>query len=98
MRALACPLKGQSIQMVNSTAVGGGVAEMLNRIVPLIQELDLPIRWDLITGGNEFFAVTKAFHNALHGEPYDLPDQSFDTFLAIQGKSCPACILTPISP
>jgi trehalose synthase len=87
LRALAGRLKGRSIQMVNSTSVGGGVAEMLNRIVPLIEELDLPIRWDLITGGDDFFAVTKAFHNALHGAPYDLPDQSFDIFMAYTKKN-----------
>lgn len=82
LRALASRLKGRSIQMVNSTSVGGGVAEMLTRMVPLIEELELAIRWDLITGGDDFFAITKAFHNALHGAPYDLPDQSFKTFLA----------------
>jgi trehalose synthase len=82
LRALAAPLKGKSIQMVNSTAMGGGVAEMLNRLVPLIHELDLPIRWDVMTGGDDFFAVTKAFHNALHGGPYDLPEESFKIFLA----------------
>jgi trehalose synthase len=82
LRALAARLEGRSIQMVNSTAVGGGVAEMLVRIVPLIQELGLPIRWDVITGGDDFFAVTKAFHNALHGGAYDLPEESFKTFLA----------------
>ena len=82
MRALAARLKGRSMQMVNSTAVGGGVAEMLARIVPLMQELELDIRWDVITGGADFFAVTKAFHNALHGGAYELPDESFRTFLA----------------
>jgi trehalose synthase len=82
LRALAARLEGRSIQMVNSTAVGGGVAEMLNRIVPLLDELKLAIRWDVITGGDDFFAITKAFHNALHGERYDLPDESFKTFLA----------------
>jgi len=81
LRALAARLEGRSIQMVNSTSVGGGVAEMLNRIVPLIEELNLPIRWDVITGGDDFFAVTKAFHNALHGGSYDLPDESFQVFL-----------------
>jgi trehalose synthase len=82
LRALAARLGKRSIQMVNSTAVGGGVAEMLNRIVPLMQELDLAVRWDVITGGEDFFAVTKAFHNALQGGSYDLPDDSFKTFLA----------------
>jgi trehalose synthase len=82
LRALAARLEGRTIQMVNSTSVGGGVAEMLNRIVPLLEELNLSIRWDVITGGDDFFAITKAFHNALHGERYDLPDASFKTFLA----------------
>lgn len=81
LRALAGRLGKRSIQMVNSTAVGGGVAEMLNRIVPLLQELELSVRWDVITGGDDFFAVTKAFHNALQGGSYDLPDDSFKTFL-----------------
>jgi trehalose synthase len=82
LRALASRLKGRTVQMVNSTSVGGGVAEMLNRIVPLMEELNLSIRWDVITGGDDFFAITKAFHNALHGGRYDLPDESFETFLA----------------
>lgn len=82
LRALAASLQGHSIQMVNSTAVGGGVAEILTRLVPILQELELPIRWDVITGGNDFFEITKAMHNALHGAPYQLPPESFETFLA----------------
>lgn len=82
LRALAARLRGRAVQMVNSTSVGGGVAEILNRIVPLMEELELAIRWDVITGGDDFFEITKAFHNALHGGPYDLPAKSFKTFLA----------------
>lgn len=82
LRALAASLRGHSVQMVNSTAVGGGVAEILTRLVPILQELDLAVRWDVMTGGNEFFGITKAFHNALHGGPYQLPPESFETFLA----------------
>ena len=82
LRALAAPLQGRTVQMVNSTAVGGGVAEILTRLVPILQELGLAIRWDVITGGNDFFEMTKAFHNALHGGPYDMPPESFEVFLA----------------
>jgi len=82
LRALAAPLEGRAVQMVNSTAVGGGVAEMLNRNVPLMQELGLSVRWDVITGGNDFFAITKAFHNALQGAAYELGPESFEVFLA----------------
>jgi len=82
LRALASRMKGKSVSMINSTSVGGGVAEMLNRIVPLVSELQVPIRWDVINGENEFFAITKAFHNALQGGPFDLPEESFQKFLA----------------
>jgi trehalose synthase len=82
LRTLAGRLQGRSVLMVNSTAVGGGVAEILNRMVPLMQELGIKVRWDVITGGEDFFAITKAFHNALHGEAYHLPEESFAKFLA----------------
>lgn len=81
LRFLARDLKGKTLKMVNSTAVGGGVAEMLNRLVPLITELEVPVRWDVITGGNDFFEVTKAFHNALHGAPYELTKNAQEIFL-----------------
>jgi len=82
MRALANPLSGRTVQMVNSTAVGGGVAEMLNRLVPLAEELGLNIRWEVMTGGDDFFEVTKAFHNALHGEAYHPEPAHFEIFRA----------------
>jgi trehalose synthase len=81
LRYLAKDLKGKTIKMDNSTAVGGGVAEMLNRLVPLLSELEVPTHWDVITGGNDFFEVTKAFHNALHGTPYELTQAAKDIFL-----------------
>jgi trehalose synthase len=71
----------KSVKMVNSTAVGGGVAEMLNRLVPLLGELGVTTHWDVITGGNDFFEVTKAFHNALHGASYELTRHAQEIFL-----------------
>lgn len=82
LRALSRPLRGRSVQMINSTAVGGGVAEILNRLVPLAEELELKINWEVMTGGNDFFEVTKAFHNALHGGPYHADPRDFEIFLA----------------
>ncbi len=82
LRFLARDLKGKSMKMVNSTAVGGGVAEMLNRLVPLLGELEVTTHWDVITGGNDFFEVTKAFHNALHGSEYQLTKSAQEIFLA----------------
>jgi trehalose synthase len=81
LRFLARNLKGRTLKMVNSTAVGGGVAEMLNRLVPLLGELEVATHWDIITGGNDFFEVTKAFHNALHGADYQLTRHAQEIFL-----------------
>ena len=78
---LARSIRGRTVKMVNSTAVGGGVAEMLNRLVPLLNELEVPTHWEVITGGNDFFDVTKSFHNALHGADYTLTQAAKDVFL-----------------
>jgi trehalose synthase len=80
LRALAKPLRGKKVQMVNSTAVGGGVAEILNRLIPLAEELELDIHWDVMKGGMDFFEVTKAFHNALHGGTYASNAEHFAIF------------------
>ncbi|HEX8835331.1 MAG TPA: hypothetical protein VF748_00215, partial [Candidatus Acidoferrum sp.] len=87
LRALAKPLRGRSIEMVNSTAVGGGVAEILNRLVPLAEELDLGIRWEVMKGAEEFFDVTKSFHNALHGAPYHPQAKDFEIFLSYNERN-----------
>jgi trehalose synthase len=87
LRALAKPLRGRSMEMINSTAVGGGVAEILNRLVPLAEELDLNLKWDVMSGGEDFFEVTKGFHNALHGAPYRARPKDFEIFLAYNERN-----------
>jgi trehalose synthase len=87
LRVLARPLRGRSIEMINSTAVGGGVAEILNRLLPLAEELELNMRWDVMTGGDDFYGVTKAFHNALHGAPYHADPKDFEIFLACNERN-----------
>ena len=62
-------LAGRTIWNVNSTAAGGGVAEMLQVLVGYIQDLDIPIGWLVITGDARFFAITKRLHNQIHGDP-----------------------------
>lgn len=81
LRLLADRLKGKVIQHINSTAVGGGVAEILTRMIPLLKELGVDTRWDVIKGGDQFFEVTKKFHNALHGRLEDIRKEDFDVFL-----------------
>jgi trehalose synthase len=83
LRALARRLAGRTVKMVNSTAVGGGVAEILMRLVPLMDEMGVRTRWDVMKGGEDFFAITKAFHNALHGAPFESLPNWAETFLAV---------------
>lgn len=56
---LADKLKGKVIQNVNSTAVGGGVAEILSRMINLLRQLGVDARWDVIKGDEKFFNITK---------------------------------------
>jgi trehalose synthase len=84
---LAEKLKGRVIQNINSTAVGGGVAEILNRMLPLMRDLGVDFRWDLIKGDEKFFVITKKFHNALHGVEEEISDEEISYFLEINQKN-----------
>jgi trehalose synthase len=71
IRALAEPLRGARIVHINATAFGGGVAEILQTLVPLMRDVGLDAHWQVIEGADEFFTVTKAMHNGLQG--MDIP-------------------------
>jgi trehalose synthase len=85
--ALARELRKVRICHINSTAHGGGVAELLSRYLPLLQGLGISAEWRLIHGDPSFFKVTKAFHNALQGGHYDLNEPEQDTYLKINQQS-----------
>ena len=74
MRQLAAHLQGAKVVHINSTRVGGGVAEILAKLVPLMGELGLEARWDVLTGESGFFECTKAIHNALQGSMLPLSE------------------------
>ena len=80
LKVIASRLEGKTILNVNSTAVGGGVAEILNRMLPMMTELGIRPRWELIKGGEDFYAVTKKFHNALHGARQELTPADFQLY------------------
>ena len=70
MRSARPILAGRRIWLVNSTVVGGGVAEMLRSLVPYALGAKFDARWAVISGPPEFFAATKELHNQLHGHPH----------------------------
>ncbi len=71
IRDLAEALRGARVLHINATAFGGGVAEILQTLVPLMQNVGLDASWQVINGADEFFNVTKAMHNGLQG--MDIP-------------------------
>ena len=77
---LADRVKHRRFQHINSTAVGGGVAELLTRLVPLFRGLGIDTTWDVIKGDQAFFEVTKTFHNALHGGDETITEQMFEAY------------------
>lgn len=87
LKLIADKLKGKSIQHINSTSVGGGVAEILNKMVPLMQCLNVNTKWDVIKGGEKYFDVTKKFHNALHGKQEDITKDDFAIFMETSRKN-----------
>jgi len=76
----ARPLRGLRLLHVNSTAFGGGVAELLHTHVPLMNDLGIDTSWVVIEGTDAFFAVTKAVHNALQGAETRLDDEAIATY------------------
>lgn len=59
--------KGKSFLHVNSTREGGGVAEILHRMIPILQSLGIDTRWEVLKGDAKFYDTTKKVHNALQG-------------------------------
>jgi len=80
VQALAEPLAGKRVLHLSATAFGGGVAEILYTLVPLMQDAGLETEWRVIHGQNEFFDVTKTIHNALQGNPQGLADTQREIF------------------
>jgi trehalose synthase len=80
LKLVAAKLGGKVIQNINSTFTGGGVAEILSRMIPLLGQLGVDARWNVIKGDDTFFQVTKKFHNALHGRDERIAPEDFAIF------------------
>jgi trehalose synthase len=80
IKSLAEPLAGKRILHLSATPFGGGVAEILYTLVPLMRDAGLDAEWRVIHGEDEFFDVTKTIHNALQGDPVGLSASQQETF------------------
>jgi trehalose synthase len=73
VRAAAEPLRGLRVLHLNATAYGGGVAELLHSVVPLLRDLGLAAEWKVLSAEKPFFEVTKALHSGLQGGDFAPP-------------------------
>jgi len=93
VKALAEKLKGKSVTHINSTSFGGGVAEMLQNLVPIMKDVGLDVHWEVIKGSLEFFNVTKKIHNALQGMNFELTPEEIRTYLEFNRQNSESVIL-----
>lgn len=81
IKKLALPLKGKKIVHINATSFGGGVAEILSTLVPLMKDVGLEAEWQVIQGSDDFFNVTKAIHNGMQGMEVPFSEEMKKIFL-----------------
>lgn len=79
-------LKDKHIVFINSTYQGGGVAEMLNSLVPLFNSAGLKVGWRILHGYSDFFRITKAMHNALQGDLLKLSKRKKEIYDAVNKR------------
>jgi len=81
IKKLALPLKGKRVVHINATSFGGGVAEILSALVPLMQDVGIDTEWQVIQGSDDFFNVTKSIHNGLQGMDVPFTKEMKEIFL-----------------
>ena len=79
-------LYGRHILHINSTYQGGGVAEILNSLVPLMNNVGIDAGWRILHGDPDFFTITKKFHNALQGEPMHFTERKKRLYFKANGN------------
>jgi trehalose synthase len=83
LKLLGSKLGRRSMLHVNSTRAGGGVAEILQRMMPILDDLGIPARWEVIEGDAKFFDVTKKIHNSLQGQPENISEEMWDYYFEV---------------
>ncbi len=80
LEEVASPLRDRKVVHVNSTRVGGGVAEILDKFIPLMRDLGIDASWEVVEGEADFYNCTKNMHNALQGNPVDIPKRLIEAY------------------
>lgn len=87
LQMLGAKLNKRSFLHINSTREGGGVAEILQRMIPILRELGIDARWEVIQGDSKFFDITKKIHNALQGNPEKITKKMWQYHYEVNRKN-----------
>lgn len=87
IREMVGPLVGKRVLYVNATSYGGGVAELLRSMLPVLRDLGVDARWRVIYGKPSFFEVTKALHNALQGGEFAIDEGQWQDYLRVNREN-----------
>jgi trehalose synthase len=87
LQRLGEAFQGKSFLHVNSTREGGGVAEILHRMIPILREIGIEARWEVIKGDAKFYETTKKIHNALQGNEERFTPEMWDHHLEVNREN-----------
>jgi trehalose synthase len=87
LNTLGKAFKGKTFLHVNSTRAGGGVAEILHRMIPLLNSLGIDARWEVIEGDQKFFDITKKIHNALQGNMENITEEMWEYYYEVNKRN-----------
>lgn len=87
LKKLADKMRGRTFLHVNSTRAGGGVAEILQRMVPILENIGINVRWEVLEGDERFFEITKKIHNALQGNAETITSEMWDYHLEVNKRN-----------
>ena len=87
LRQLSTQLEGMKVVHVNSTREGGGVAELLAKLVPMMNAMGIDTSWEVIEGTPAFFECTKSFHNAIQGNTVVLSEEAYQEYLRVNAQN-----------
>src|SRR5512146_3270812 len=87
LKELADKMRGRTFLHINSTRAGGGVAEILQRMVPILEDLGIDVRWEIIEGDERFFDITKKIHNTLQGNPELITDDMWQYHFEVNRRN-----------
>ncbi len=96
IKHLSQELKGLKVAMVNSTPRGGGVAEVMKSLVPMMKGVGIKVEWYTIPGREDFFKITKEMHNALQGKQYEFGFKARKRYLKHMERT--ACLMQDMRP